>query len=49
MSTDLPLLRDGHLLVDGLPYPIVGAEVHNSSSGSAAAIEHRSAPLQNWV
>ncbi|GAA3112260.1 hypothetical protein JOF29_002745 [Kribbella aluminosa] len=32
-------LRDGQLLVDGFPYLVVGAEVHNSSSGSAAAIE----------
>ncbi|MFI7067453.1 DUF5597 domain-containing protein [Kribbella sp. NPDC050124] len=33
------MFRDGNLLVDGLPYLIVGTEVHNSSSGSAAAID----------
>jgi hypothetical protein len=39
MATDLPVFRDGHLLVDGSPYLVVGAEVHNSSSGSPAAID----------
>jgi hypothetical protein len=30
----------GYLAVDGNPFPVIGAEVHNSSSSSIPAIEH---------